>query len=283
MRKLILFFFSALTVVSLIGLRWEPIWSFVFGAPSPLWGRVVMDLRWVDKQALALGFFPLGLAVGLIGLTATWFWPQIWAQLSGRARARTQFLSEFNTRSDRETRQFVAWRFERAYKKFIPKGQPLKTLVDRLDFPQWFPPTNIEIGDYPSSLTWVNGESQILWEFVNSLFKCMLEPEKQGFLPPDVYDAFTREVRNVGAFWDNWGRELLCGKLVYDDVKAPLEANLRGVRLIALAELAIASNFSWDQGSGRKYLFQVAAGHRHLNDRKWLRKQCKRLMESVDY
>jgi hypothetical protein len=71
------------------------------------------------------------------------------------------------------------------------------------------------------------------------------------------------------------GGSFFVEKVVYDDVK--------GVRLIALAELAIASNCSWDRGSGRKYLFQVAAGHRRLNDRKWLRKQCKRLMESVDY
>jgi hypothetical protein len=151
MQRWFAILFAAVVAVSLFGTRWECVWEYVIGAPSPLWMRVVSSLQWLDQKALELGFFPLGLAVGLVGLVLTYELPRVWSHFRRFDRHRKEFEAAFQRLDQQTARQQFAWTLESAYRthKCTSDKRAFRNLIDNVRFPFCFPPERgIQLSDY---------------------------------------------------------------------------------------------------------------------------------------
>jgi hypothetical protein len=270
-RKGLLYFFEILIVISLLpllGFRWESVWDYVFGGVSPLWREIVMDFQAIDKWLIDRGAFPSLFAIGLLGLVFTWYFPQIWSHIRRYKINKEEFLKQFSSFEQHTARKDFAWNLELAFRSYRKKYKKtdLRDLLDNFEFPADFPP-KCQLADFVKDIKWPNSAGNLLWKFNVSLHKDMLREKSKYINLADQYIAFLEGRRISAKFWDDWARKIMDKQLLYDDIERPLKANIRTIKALAISELAMNAELSWDHGPGKTPLFWLALGHEYLIDK----------------
>jgi hypothetical protein len=210
--------------------------------------------------------FPTFIAIGIIIIVAGYFFPHIWRHIRRYEQNTDAFNADFANIEYQKYRTNFAWHLEKAYRKYNSGNskKSLRDLLNNIKFPDTFPPSKDKsIIDYAIELDshWSNND---LWKFFKALFKDMLEPEQAEYLTDVEYREFLEGRRITSKFWDDVARQIIKGQLKYEDIKRPTDANILSIKALALAELAVAYEFTWDLGPGKTPLFVLALDPRNL-------------------
>ncbi len=262
MPKALYFLSGGLIAIGLVGTGLLEFLDRMLGDISPIGRYVVTWIQdfdfWLIENRLSPSFITAGVVLAVLTASV----PIAYDRLFGFYKSRKEFEVSFQDFQNRRARTELAWSLAAAYRK-IKHDQELSTFklhLDRLEFPENFPPKkDVEIGEYANTAReQLNNDGQVLWDFCSEVFEYMFEPERQALMRQAQYRALLSGIRTTGAFWDDWARKIFSGELRAKDVRGQVGANIRGIKLLALAELVIAKNFSWDTGSGRSCLFMLA-------------------------
>ena len=109
LRRIFLVVFGAVLLVSALGVRWEGVWSYVFGAPSPFWRWTVGGIQGLDRIVWEFGAYPTGVAIGVVGGLLAYFAPDMWAHLRRYPKNRERFEREFREEYYQKARQRFRW------------------------------------------------------------------------------------------------------------------------------------------------------------------------------
>jgi hypothetical protein len=271
MQRWFALLFVAMLVVSGIGTRWEGAWEYVIGAPSPLWRCIVSNLQALDRLLLDWGMFPVGIAIGVIGLFLTWEAPRLWGYWQRYDQYGIAFSEAFRDLMHQAARQHFAWPLEHVYKK-TSDGFAFRRLIDTVRFPTDSPPRGVQLSDYAHSIRWPNAAGTELYDFMQSVFAGMLSGHSDLITDDTRYERFLDARRITAKFWDDWGRAVAEDRLRYRDVARMFESNKRSIICLAVSELAIAKEFSLDPGEGKSWLFLLAQALTDLDsrhDKRW--------------
>lgn len=197
---------------------------------------------------------------------------------------RREFEKQFADIQHQRARQVFAWGFESAFREYNKDAtkHTMRDLLDKVRFPNDFPPEpGVPIGEYADNMTWPNRESEIVWDFSKALVKDMLYGNSDMIKNQVFFKEFLEARRTVSKFWDDWAREIIESRLIYDSVKRPFEANMRAIRAITIAELAVITVHSWDLGPGKVSLYALAKKGPAIGRSAWFSRMRARVAAAI--
>ena len=270
MWKWIIWLGGAVVIVSLIGRRWEALWNFIFGGVSPLWRYVVIDLQWLDKKAIELGFFPIGIAIGLLLIVGGAYGPKIWEHLRRYLITKREFEKAFAEFEHPRMRQTFRWKMEKVYLRFHKNSKhgDFAEALKKVQFPNNFPPRG-NLSSYADNFKPLDDGDSQLWEFATKVFDEIMWGDKPYLASKEEGVELIESRRVNSKFWDDWARAICEGRLRCSDIDDPLRSNIKDVKLLALSELALARKVRWDEGKGKTALFLLAKHGFELSPTHW--------------
>lgn len=210
MRRSLHWLFVATLVVSAIGTRWEAAWNFVFGGASPLWRRVVSELQVLDRWLLDdLGMFPVGIAIGILGLFITWLWSDIWDKVAGYDNFLTRLKDVYQ-----ENKSIFHMLLNQAYSKWqgghLECPDNLDALVDKTTIPC---KRQFLSGDVQKVQSSLNIAIADLWRFCVVLYEDIemvksRKDHKPSFLSREENIALSEARKKLVDFWDGEARRI---------------------------------------------------------------------------
>ena len=209
---------------------------------------------------------PLPLALAIVVLFALVITPGDLRRLLPQRRrtpAREEFAIAYNTEPQQNARHEFRWGIERSYRRYAEAEKiawdkdRLVRLIDDFRLPSDFPPAGPVDARRDATPTWPSPEDQELWRFACRVFADALHPSESELLGSD-YRIFLHAERQTAQFWDDWGRAIGESRDMERAAQPQVAANARDIKMLALAELALAEILPWSEGD-RSGLYLLAA------------------------
>lgn len=268
-------------------MRWRYVWWAglgVYGGTSffgfeilpKSWGALMDALTsidlWLINNAAYPGLFAifLGLVLGTVIIPEAW--PFIQKKLF--RKGAKEFADDFNLYENHTARAEFLRCLVRAHRKYSndKTGSVLKELLDQHKWPNDFPTKIVPLHNYVRSLTWTNDKSENLWLFFILLFQDVLNKKENGLVDKEDIKIFSDSRRIASKFWDRWAREIMAGRVKYDDVRRPVFANMNSINALVLSEMAISFHMPLDPGPGKIDMFELAVRPAQLSPKRfWVR------------
>lgn len=209
---------------------------------------------------------PLPLALAIVVFFALVVTPADLRRLVPRGRRRSlsaDFVAAYDSERQRSARRDFRWGIERCFRRYAEREHrawengTLARLIDDLHLPADFPPAGRPVAQWLTTATWPGPEAQELWRFVRCAFANALRPEENELLGAD-YRGFLQAEQTTAQFWDDWGSAIAASRFTPKTTQRQIAANMRDIKLLALAELALTELVPWDEGE-KSGLFLLAA------------------------
>ena len=166
------------------------------------------DLQVLDRWLLDdLGMFPVGIAIGILGLFITWLWSDIWDKVAGYDNFLTRLKSVYQ-----ENKSIFHMLLNQAYSRWQSSHPEcpakLDALVDETKIPCKRQFLSGDVRKIESSLNIANAD---LWKFCSVLYADIELTKSTKYSQPsfssrEEYIAFSDARKKLTDFWDGEGR-----------------------------------------------------------------------------